>query len=67
LWPSEPIHACSTKFQLSGAGQGLSSPFGGSTGPTALPAPGYPALIALFFRIFGSFAVTAAIAVMASH
>ena len=47
------------------AGQGLSSPFGGSTGPTALLAPGYPAIIALFFRIFGSFTFTAAIAVMA--
>ncbi len=46
------------------AGQGLSSPFGGSTGPTALLAPGYPAIIALFFRIFGSFSATAAIAVM---
>jgi hypothetical protein len=47
------------------AGQGLSSPFGGSTGPTALLAPGYPAIIALFFRIFGSFTFAAAIAVMA--
>jgi 4-amino-4-deoxy-L-arabinose transferase-like glycosyltransferase len=46
------------------AGQGLSSPFGGSTGPTALLAPGYPAVIALLFRIFGSFSVAAAIAVM---
>jgi hypothetical protein len=46
------------------AGQGLSSPFGGSTGPTALLAPGYPAIIALFFRIFGSFTFTAAVAVM---
>jgi hypothetical protein len=51
------------------AGQGLSSPFlssslGGSTGPTALLAPGYPALIALLFYIFGSFTVIAAIAVM---
>jgi len=46
------------------AGQGLSSPFGGSTGPTALLAPGYPAIIALFFRIFGSFTFAAAIAVM---
>ncbi len=46
------------------AGQGLSSPFGGSTGPTALLAPGYPAVIALFFRIFGPFSVAAAIAVM---
>jgi 4-amino-4-deoxy-L-arabinose transferase-like glycosyltransferase len=46
------------------AGNGLSSPFGGSTGPTALLAPGYPAMIAVFFRIFGSFTFAAAIAVM---
>ena len=46
------------------AGQGLSSPFGGSTGPTALLAPGYPAVIALVFRIFGPFTFRAAIAVM---
>jgi 4-amino-4-deoxy-L-arabinose transferase-like glycosyltransferase len=46
------------------AGQGLSSPFGGSTGPTALLAPGYPALIAVLFRIFGSLTFSAAIAVM---
>jgi 4-amino-4-deoxy-L-arabinose transferase-like glycosyltransferase len=45
-------------------GQGLSSPFGGSTGPTALLAPGYPAVIALVFRTFGSFTFAAAIAVM---
>jgi 4-amino-4-deoxy-L-arabinose transferase-like glycosyltransferase len=45
-------------------GQGLSSPFGGSTGPTALLAPGYPAVIALVFRIFGSFTFSSAIAVM---
>ena len=46
------------------AGQGLSSPFGGSTGPTALLAPGYPAVIALVFRIFGAFTFPSAIAVM---
>src|ERR1700722_18686858 len=46
------------------AGHGLSSPFGGSTGPTALLAPGYPAVIALVFRVFGSFTFPAAIAVM---
>jgi 4-amino-4-deoxy-L-arabinose transferase-like glycosyltransferase len=46
------------------AGHGLSSPFGGSTGPTALLAPGYPAVIALIFRVFGSFTFPAAIAVM---
>lgn len=45
-------------------GHGLSSPFGGSTGPTALLSPGYPAVIALFFRVFGSFTFTAAIAIM---
>jgi 4-amino-4-deoxy-L-arabinose transferase-like glycosyltransferase len=46
------------------AGQGLSSPFGGATGPTALLAPGYPAVIAVVFRIFGMFTFPAAIAVM---
>src|SRR5580704_1404943 len=46
------------------AGKGLSSPFGGTTGPTALLAPGYPAVIAVIFRIFGSFTFAAAIAVM---
>jgi hypothetical protein len=46
------------------AGHGLSSPFGGSTGPTALLSPGYPVVIALCFRIFGSFTFQAAVAVM---
>jgi 4-amino-4-deoxy-L-arabinose transferase-like glycosyltransferase len=46
-------------------GHGLSSPFGGSTGPTALLAPGYPVIIACTFRLFGSFTFAAAIAVMA--
>jgi 4-amino-4-deoxy-L-arabinose transferase-like glycosyltransferase len=45
-------------------GHGLSSPFGGSTGPTALLAPGYPAIISVLFRIFGVFTFNAAIAVM---
>ena len=53
-----------TLAQSLAAGQGLSSPFGGATGPTALLAPGYPAIIALFFRICGSFTFTAAIAIM---
>ena len=35
------------------AGLGLSSPFGGSTGPTAFIAPGYPLLTAAVFRVFG--------------
>lgn len=46
------------------AGRGLSSPFGGFTGPTALLTPVYPALIALFFRVFGCFTLAAAIAIM---
>jgi hypothetical protein len=48
-------------------GRGLSSPFGGSTGPTALLAPGYPAIIACIFRVFGSFTLAAAIAIMVQH
>lgn len=46
-------------------GNGLSSPFGGTTGPTALLAPGYPAIVACIFRVFGSFTFAAAIAIMA--
>ncbi|HXP07380.1 MAG TPA: hypothetical protein VN828_02740, partial [Acidobacteriaceae bacterium] len=53
-----------TLAQSLAAGKGLSSPFGGSTGPTALLAPGYPALISILFRIFGCFTFTAAVAVM---
>lgn len=45
-------------------GRGLSSPFGGSTGPTALLSPGYPVVVALVFHIFGSFTFAAAIALM---
>src|SRR5580700_11151934 len=47
-----------TLAQSLASGQGLSSPFGGLTGPTALLAPGYPALISVLFRIFGSFTFT---------
>jgi hypothetical protein len=35
------------------AGQGLSSPFGVPTGPTAFIAPAYPVLLAAIFKIFG--------------
>ena len=35
------------------AGLGLSSPFGGLTGPTAFIAPGYPLLTAAVFCLFG--------------
>ncbi len=45
-------------------GHGLASPFGGSTGATALLAPGYPLLIAVIFHCFGSFSFAAAISVM---
>jgi 4-amino-4-deoxy-L-arabinose transferase-like glycosyltransferase len=45
-------------------GHGLSSPFGGTTGPTAFLAPGYPAVIALIFFLFGSFTQASAVAVL---
>jgi Dolichyl-phosphate-mannose-protein mannosyltransferase len=37
------------------SGRGLSSPFGGTTGPTAFLAPGYPAVLGLVFRLFGDY------------
>jgi hypothetical protein len=46
-------------------GRGLSSPFGGSTGPTAFLAPGYPAMVGLIFRLFGSYSLRSALALMA--
>ena len=46
------------------SGRGLTSPFGGSTGPTAFLAPGYPALIGLAFRLFGSYSFASAAAIM---
>jgi hypothetical protein len=46
-------------------GQGLSSPFGRSTGPTALLTPDYPSAIALIFGIFGSFTFSAALVAIA--
>jgi hypothetical protein len=48
-------------------GQGYSSPFGGSTGPTAFIAPGYPTLIAGIFLIFGAFTFASALAIMGMH
>ena len=44
------------------SGHGLSSPFGGSTGPTAFLAPGYPAMLGLVFRLFGSYSFASAAA-----
>lgn len=36
-------------------GHGFSSPFGGSTGPTAWLAPLYPTMCAVVFKVFGCF------------
>jgi 4-amino-4-deoxy-L-arabinose transferase-like glycosyltransferase len=47
------------------SGHGLGSPFGGSTGPSAFLAPGYPLLIAVVFRLFGSFSRGSQIAILA--
>ena len=46
------------------AGKGLSSPFGGDTGPTAIVAPAYPLLIAAVFRVFGAYSTASAIAIL---
>jgi hypothetical protein len=46
------------------AGKGLSSPFGGDTGPTAIVAPVYPLLVAAVFRVFGAYSIAAAIAIL---
>ena len=48
-------------------GLGYSSPFGGSTGPTAFIAPGYPTLIAGIFAIFGTFTFASALVIMGMH
>ena len=45
-------------------GHGYSSPFGGSTGPTAIVAPGYPTLIAAVFLAFGSDTFASALVIM---
>ena len=49
------------------AGKGLSSPFGGDTGPTAIVAPVYPILVAAVFRVFGEYSIASAIAIMAAQ
>jgi 4-amino-4-deoxy-L-arabinose transferase-like glycosyltransferase len=46
------------------AGHGLYSPFGGSTGPTAFLAPGYPALLGLVFYLFGNYSRGSALVIM---
>jgi 4-amino-4-deoxy-L-arabinose transferase-like glycosyltransferase len=47
------------------SGRGFSSIFGGSTGPTAFLAPGYPAMVGLIFRLFGSYSFASATVVLA--
>jgi Dolichyl-phosphate-mannose-protein mannosyltransferase len=47
------------------SGHGLSSPFGGSTGPTAFLAPGYPGVVGLVFYLFGSYSLASAALIMA--
>ena len=47
------------------SGHGLCAPFGGSTGPTAFLAPGYPAILGLIFHLFGSYSFTAAAVMLA--
>ena len=46
-------------------GHGLCSPFGGSTGPSAFVAPGYPAILGFLFFVFGSHTAAAGAAMMA--
>lgn len=45
-------------------GRGFASPFGHWSGPTAWIAPIYPTIVAIFFRIFGTFSTGSAIAVL---
>jgi 4-amino-4-deoxy-L-arabinose transferase-like glycosyltransferase len=49
------------------AGQGLSSPFGGSTGPTAFIAPLYPILVAGVFRVFGEFSRSSEVCILSAQ
>ncbi len=46
------------------AGDGLSSPFGGATGPTAFIAPGYPLFVAGIFKLFGVYSFGSALMIM---
>ena len=46
------------------AGKGLSSPFGVPTGPTAIICPGYPVIVAVVFRAFGSYSLASATALI---
>jgi 4-amino-4-deoxy-L-arabinose transferase-like glycosyltransferase len=46
------------------SGQGYSSPFFQETGPTAWVAPVYPYLVALVFRLFGTYSVASALVML---
>jgi len=46
-------------------GQGISNPLHGITGPTALVMPVYPAILAVFFKLFGIYSKGAAIGILA--
>jgi 4-amino-4-deoxy-L-arabinose transferase-like glycosyltransferase len=46
------------------AGQGLSSPFGVPTGPTAFIAPAYPIFVAGIFKLFGVDSVASAVVIL---
>lgn len=47
------------------AGHGFSSPFGGSTGPTAWEAPLYPYLVYTVFTVFGVYSNASAVVLLA--
>jgi hypothetical protein len=55
-------YGCLAQSLLSG--HGYASPFGGSTGPSAFLAPGYPLLVAAAFRLFGAYTLHAAAALI---
>jgi hypothetical protein len=48
-------------------GQGLASPFGPPTGPTAFIAPAYPILVAAVFRLFGIESAASACVMLTLH
>ena len=48
-------------------GLGFSSPFGGSTGPTAFIAPGYPLFVAAVFRVCGVETTLATAVILLAH
>jgi hypothetical protein len=48
-------------------GLGYSSPFGGSTGPTAFIAPGYPTFVAAIFLLFGTDTFASVLAITLIH